>query len=203
MNRQVFLFSVCVLALVFSLNVEAKTRACGAGYIKYSKDCSNSNRDWHITCCEKNARAIGVAYNDLEGQDYADAVGVICRDIKYGNEITQADYSKRAKRFECDKTEIMAGIIHADVRSEGKSRDELDAVTAMCENPKYPGRFRKIENSDLYNAKYPREETVSLSEGRRIVGLAYKERQKGTTDRADCVAVVVCDEQDYRNGRCH
>lgn len=179
-------------------------RACGKGRVMQNSDCSNTNRNWNFSCCPSGSRAIGVAYNDLKNQDYADAIGVVCRDINYGNEVVQTDFSSNPTRFECDKTEILSGIAFADAKKKnGSGEDEMDAITALCENPKYPSkRLRKVYNNDLYNAQRENEQSVSLAEGRRVVGIAYREIDKGSSDRADCVALIVCEEKDYLAGKC-
>src|SRR3989338_559024 len=162
--------------------------ACG-GIVQFNDDCSNSGRGWHYSCCPDGYRVQGVAYNDIKGQDHVDAISAVCRSISKGNDIMTEDFSRQPKTFVCDKSEVMAGTGSKDVLTDsGSFRDSLDGVTAFCQKPGSDG-MRRIGNGDIDgNKRAERQQTVLLP--KRIVGIGYKEFDKGESDRADCVAIV-------------
>ncbi|MBI2341084.1 MAG: hypothetical protein HYU99_12075 [Deltaproteobacteria bacterium] len=184
-----FYFLLCsVLVLGFMPGLARADSACG-GIIQMKNDCLKNGRSWHINCCPDNYRVQGVAYDDHPDQDHADAVGPICRKVgESSNPVMPEDYSKTPKTFECDKTEVMAGIYDKDVLTDsGDKRDTLDGVTAVCQKPGSEG-LRKIANRDIEGGREGREQTVLLP--KRVVGIAYKELDKGSSDRADCVTII-------------
>lgn len=160
---------------------------CG-GVRQYNDDCANSNRSWHVSCCPDGYRVQGVAYNDIEGQDHVDAVSAVCRHISRGNDIMPTDFGRRPKKFVCNKNEVMAGIFQKDVITQGGTRrDSLDGVTAICQRPQSTN-LRMVPNDDIEEGRQGGEMTVLLP--KRVVGLAYKELDKGSSDRADCVTII-------------
>ena len=89
-------------------------------------------------------------------------------------------------RMECDKTEVVSGLISQDVKTNsGNRRDSLDGATVECLNPK-TGAKRVVYSSDINSARPGK--TYSLNT--EVVGWAYKELDKGTSDRVDCVVPI-------------
>lgn len=187
-NTLLSLLALSLVLLASPGTSVAQESACG-GTIQYSADCSNTNRSYHISCCPDGYRVQGVAYNDIKGQDHVDAVSAVCRSIKRGNDIMPQDFSRDPKKFVCEKSEVMAGIYSKDVRVQGgDDRDTLDGVTGVCQHPG-SSSLRRIYNQDIdSNPRDGREQSVLLP--KRIVGIAYKETDRGSSDRADCVTVI-------------
>ena len=82
----------------------------------------------------------------------------------------------------------MAGIRSKDRAADDNKSDTLDSIEVACQNPKGSG-LRWVYNTDaLNNGRGGREQTVSLPA--RIVGIASKEKEKGTSDEKDCVTII-------------
>ena len=177
------------LALFLSAGFASQAGAECGGSIVPENDCNNNGRSWHFSCCPDGYRVQGVAYNDLKKQDHVDAVSAVCRSISRGNDIMPQDFGRSPKTFVCDKQEVMAGIYSKDVLTEGGDKyDELDGLTAICQHPGSK-ELRKVYNYDIQGGREGREKFVYLP--KRVVGIAYKELEKGSSDRADCVAIIV------------
>lgn len=191
MNRSLWRMAIAMGIISFGVSAvaQADESMCG-GTIQYTADCEGNTRAWHVNCCPSGYRVQGVAYTDVSNQDHVDAVSSVCRSIKNGNDLMPSDFSRTPKSYVCDKTEVMSGIYKKDVITNGGNRrDTLDGVTAICEHPK-TGAKRTLFNQDLDNST--REGTASeISLPQRVVGIAYKELDKGESDRADCVAIIV------------
>lgn len=177
------------LAVVLSISTAARAQSACGGTIMHNPDCDSSDRSWSISCCPDGYRVQGVAYNDIRKQDHVDAVSAICRSVSRGNDMMPNDFSHRAPtQYVCDKQEVLSGVFFKDVRVQGgDDRDTLDGVTAVCENPKNHAK-RQLYNADISGGRTGVELSVSLP--RRVVGIAYKELDKGTSDRADCVTII-------------
>jgi hypothetical protein len=182
------LLTLLALAIFFVSKPILAAEDCG-GVIQYTEDCANNGRHYKITCCPDGYRVQGVAYNDIKGQDHTDAVSAVCRNIARGNDTMPTDFGRSPKKFVCDNNEVMAGILSKDVITDsGDKRDTLDGVTAICQHPGSTN-LRILANKDIdSNTRHGRELTVLLP--KRVVGIAYKELDKGTSDRADCVTII-------------
>lgn len=179
-----FLFVMMVSSGV----VRAEDYMCG-GTLQMNNDCANNDRAWRVSCCPSGYRVQGVAYTDIQDQDHVDAVSAVCRSIAYGNDTTPSDFSRTPKTFVCDKKEVMSGVYQKDVvTSGGSKRDSLDGISPICETPK-TGEKRTIENPDIIGGREGSSHEISLP--KRVVGLAYRDLDKGDSDRADCVAIIV------------
>ncbi len=161
--------------------------ACG-GTIEFSGDCAGNDRGWHISCCPDGYRVQGVAYTDIQNKDAVDAVSIVCRHKAKGNNfIASSDFQRDPKQFVCNNDEIMAGIYSKDSMEDGGKSDTLDGLTAICQKPGQTG-LRKINNSDIAQGREGREQTVRAP--KRLVGIASKDKEKGTSDEADCVTII-------------
>lgn len=179
-----------LLALViagFAGQVQAQS-ACG-GTVQYTSDCSGNDRAWHFSCCPSGYRVQGVAYTDISKQDHVDALSAVCRSISRGNDMMpSSDFERTPKQFVCDKSEVMAGIIRKDVKVQGgDSRDSLDGLTPLCQHPGSKA-LREIYNVDIQGGRSGEQQVVYLP--KRVVGLASKELDRGSSDRKDCVAII-------------
>lgn len=185
------LFSVALLA-GFSMTGAASAQYCG-GTLVPDNDCgSNTKRPYSTVCCPRGYRAHGVAYNDMAGSDYADAVSPVCRHVTKGNDMYPQDFQTPPVVHMCKKTEVMSGIACKDMPKKGKNADNLDGCTAICFNPK-TRQERMIYSKDLAeNGRSYVRHTVSLPN--RVFGIAYKDiskgRSGGSSDRADCATIV-------------
>jgi hypothetical protein len=180
------------ISLVSNIN-EVQAQACG-GVVVQQNDCGGNDRGWHYSCCPDGYRVQGVAYTDIRKQDHVDAISAVCRSISKGNDVMASDFSRTPKTFVCDKTEVLAGVVSKDVRTEGGGkRDTLDGLSAVCQTPSSKN-LRTISNHDIDSTeRNERRSTVYLP--KRVVGLAYKEKDNGgsnpgKSDRADCVTII-------------
>lgn len=195
MKKRQVLFPVILAMFVFGVGTSslARTRwdstACGGGTIQFSQDCRGNDRGWHVSCCPDGSSAAGVAYDDISGQDHADAVSVVCRDKSGNIEITDSDFSESPKKYTCGGKEKLIGIYVKDVvADDGEMRDSLDGVTAICAAPK-SSREHRIANYDIKGGREGSE--LMVTDSKKIVGIAYKDRESGKSDRADCAALIV------------
>lgn len=184
------LFSVLVCGMLSS-SAMARTwdsSACG-GTIEIPSDCRGNSRAWGVTCCPDGYTAAGVAYNDIDGQDHTDAVGIVCRSKSGTLETEGADFGTAPSKYTCSKSEKLVGIYTKDVlTNEGKFRDTLDGLTAICQAGKNSEYERVIDNSDIRGGREGTRHVVYG--GRKVVGIAYKELENGKSDRADCAAII-------------
>src|SRR3990167_2519901 len=90
----------------------------------------------------------GVAYTDLGGQDYVDAVSAICSNSAGENVVVNSDFTKKPGKLACKSSETFIGIYSKDSFENNKLQDELDGVTAICKNKK-TGDIRKVSNGDI------------------------------------------------------
>lgn len=183
-----------VMSVMAILSQSARAQMACGGNMVYNKDCDNSRRSWHFSCCPEGTRAQGVAYADIHKQDHADAVSVVCRSITRGEDVVPADFNHTPKQIVCEKTEVLAGIFCKDVLTEGgDKRDSLDGCTAICEHPG-SAALRTIYNQDIQGGRQGTEYVARLP--KHIVGIAYKELDNkggdaGSSDRADCATIIV------------
>lgn len=188
MKRVILFLGISVICLTFGYEAKADQQSACGGIIQYNNDCANSGREYHISCCPDGYRVQGVAYTDIKDQDHVDAVSAVCRSISKGNDTMPQDFSRTPKKYVCEKQEVLAGIYSKDVQVQGgDKRDTLDGVTAFCQKPG-SNALRKIDNHDISGGREGREQTILLP--KRVVGIAYKEHDRGSSDRADCVTIV-------------
>lgn len=155
--------------------------------------------------CDDSTIFIGVIYNDLDGSDAADAVGVICWSKQKGEVIlTPSDMGPRKRvTAKCDpETEVVSGIAYKDrakyynlpkglhvkgreIPQVGYRRDldEMDGVTVICRNTRTK-RERLIELDDLAGGR----EYVKIT-GSNAVGIQYNDLKD--SDAVDGVTLVV------------
>ncbi len=191
MKKYLFsLFSLMVIGL-FQSGIVWAQEACG-GVIQYSNDCAGNDRKWHISCCPDNYRVQGVAYTDIKNKDAVDAISTICRKGGASENpwMPTGDFQRPAKKFECNKEEVMAGIYSKDRMADDGKSDTLDGLTAFCQKPG-SNALRKVYNADIEGGREGREQTVLLP--KRVVGIASKEKEKGESDEKDCVTIVTKD----------
>lgn len=183
---KIFSLLVITLASVFCLQPAWAQETCG-GTIEPSRDCDNNDRQFKVSCCRDGYRFLGVAYTDIKNQDHVDAVSVYC--LSPTNEaVLVSDFSRTPKQFLCEYYERAVGIESKDVLTEGGSRyDELDGLTVFCQKPGV-SEVRKVYNKDIKSDREGREQIMPLD--KQILGIAYKEMDKGTSDRADCVTLI-------------
>lgn len=188
MNKQIFII-LTVVSIVFGFSTMAKAQSACGGVVQLEPDCGNTSRNWHFSCCPDGYRVQGVAYNDIKKQDHVDAIGAVCRSISAGNMALSEDFSRRPKEFVCDKTELLIGIATMDVKTEaGDDRDTLDGATAICWNPK-THQERMIANNDITERALRTQKVIGGKQ--KVVGIAYKEINRGSSDRADCATVII------------
>ncbi|MBI4410958.1 MAG: hypothetical protein HY541_00540 [Deltaproteobacteria bacterium] len=189
MKTSSFVF-LAVVALMLGLAGKVNAQGACGGTVEYSNDCAGNDRKWHISCCPDGYRVQGVAYTDIKDRDAIDAISTICRKVGAMDNPPQitGDFQKAPKKFECNKEEVMAGIRSKDRAADDNKSDTLDSIEVACQNPKGKN-LRWVYNTDaMNNGRAPREQTVLLPA--RIVGIASKEKEKGTSDEKDCVTVV-------------
>lgn len=185
------------LSLTLSLGLVLSGQAqssmiCGKTTVP-DNDCDSNATQYSESCCPPGYRVQGVIYNDLKGQDNADAVGAVCRHVQNGNIKIASDFDNRGNngrkgpvQFVCDHTEVMIGLACKDL----VKKDALDGCTAVCYNPKRH-TTRIMDNYDI--TSNPRSYVMHTIElPYRVAGIGYKEERKGShgsTDRADCANV--------------
>lgn len=181
---------VFVVALVF-VSVTSYAQYCG-GSIQQVSDLSSNRRAYAVACCPDGYRVQGIACSDLpEEQDMGDGCTTVCRSIKDGNrQEFSGDIQRNPAVYECDKTEVMAGIAckDTDKHGGGVNSDVADGCTVFCQNPKSKA-VRRIRSDDIdgnRNAGY--DVTVLLP--RRVVGIACKDKDSGTSDRLDGCTII-------------
>lgn len=167
--------------------------ACG-GEVRQINDLAGNGRSYRFSCCPDGYRVQGVAYSDVgKDHDHADCVTTVCRSISQGNiSIGSSDCSNasRMKQFECDKTEVMAGLVRKDLIGEGSSdRDTADGFTPLCQKPG-SNALRRVYNHDIEGGREGEEISVLLPQ--RVCGIASKDREKGKSDRLDGATIITC-----------
>jgi len=185
MKKISFKVGAIVFLVLSSYTLQAQ-ETCG-GTIEPSPDCSNSGRKYKVSCCRDGYRFLGVAYTDIKDQDHVDAVSAYC--LSPTNEaVLVSDFSRTPKQFLCEYYERAVGIESKDVLTDGGSRkDELDGVSVVCLKPG-DANPHTVPNKDMKGDREGRDQVVSLD--KQILGIAYKEMDKGSSDRADCVTLV-------------
>lgn len=174
--------------LIAILTLSGSAHSICGGQVVADNDCGSNQLAYAESCCPQGYRVQGVIYNDLKGQDNADAVGSVCRHVTKGNVKIASDFYNRGNKgqkapvkFVCDSTEVMSGIACKDL----PKKDALDGCTAVCQKP--GGANRLIYNPDLEsNSRAYVYHTVKLPN--RVQGIGYKE-EKVKTDRADCANI--------------
>lgn len=181
------LASVICLGLIWTQSVSAQY--CG-GSVVPDNDCdSNTKRGYSTSCCPDGYRAHGVAYNDIQGSDVADAVSPVCRHVVKGNDMMPTDFQTQPVIHMCEKTEVLSGIACKDMPQKGAQSDNLDGCTAICLNPKTK-QERTLFSKDLEDNHSRSYVTHRIDLPNRIFGIAYKDISKGSSDQADCATVV-------------
>lgn len=181
------------LALLGLICVSSTAMAQDCGTIVSDNDCdSNGKRGYSTSCCPKGYRAQGVAYNDMAGSDEADAISPICRHVTKGNDMMPTDFQTTPVTHLCDKNEVMSGIACKDMPKQGAQADDLDGCTAICFNHKTKAE-RTLFSNDLEGNTGRQYVIHKIDLPNRIFGIAYKDRDHGSSDVADCATVV------YRN----
>lgn len=180
------LLLILFLSFLYGAPVHSQMGACG-GTIEPQNDCSGNGRKYHVICCPENHRQLGVAYTDMKDQDHVDAVSAVC--ISPTNDVILAsDFSRTPKQFTCEYYERVVGIESKDVMTEsGNLYDELDGLTVFCQKPG-DSAIRKVPNRDLESKREGRE--IKIPYEKQALGIAYKEMEKGSSDRADCVTLI-------------
>ncbi|MBF0104505.1 MAG: hypothetical protein HQM16_04165 [Deltaproteobacteria bacterium] len=181
------LLSLVVLGLVLAAGT-ASAQYCN-GTIVPDNDCDSGNRAYSTSCCPRGYRAQGVAYNDMAGSDEADAISPICRHVSKGNDMMPTDFQTQPVQHLCDKTEVMSGIACKDMPKKGAQADDLDGCTAICYNPKTK-QERMLYSADLEGNRSRQYVTHKIDLPNRIFGIAYKDRDRGSSDVADCATIV-------------
>lgn len=181
-----WMISLAVLGLM-AITGSASAQYCG-GTLVQDNDCSSNGRGYSASCCPSGYRVQGVAYNDMSGSDYVDAVSAVCRHVVKGNDMMPTDFQTAPVVHVCQKTEVMKGIACKDMpKKSGKNSDILDGCTAICYNPTTKNT-RTIYSKDLAENGRPYVvHTVDLPN--RIQGIMYKDQDKGSSDRADCATI--------------
>lgn len=164
---------------------------CG-GTPMFNADISGNKRPWTVSCCPDGYRVQGIACADLPpAQDLADGCSVVCRSIQKGNLMKViGDFQRQPEQMVCHKTEVMAGIMCKDMAKHSKGDDDVaDSCTAVCQKPG-SNTLRTIPRGDIDGN--PREQQVYTTLlPQRVVGLACKDVDKGTSDRMDgCTPIV-------------
>lgn len=172
---------------VFAFTAFQANAFCG-GTVVYDNDCGSNARAFSVSCCPSGYRVQGVAYNDINKKDKADAVSAVCRSITKGNDMMPSDFQTNPVVSMCDKTEVLAGIACKDM----KKSDALDGCTAICQKPGSKN-LRMVYSNDLAsNPRAYNKHTVFLP--KRVVGIGYKDQTKGRSmgsDEADCATISV------------
>ena len=188
------LFVALILGTCFLAAQTVQANYCDGATVVMDNDCASNKRSFQKHCCPKGYRVQGVAYNDMNKSDYADAVSPVCRSVTQGNDMLPADFQTAPVIHVCEKTENLIGIACKDMpKRGGKNSDILDGCTAICENPKTK-QTRTIYSQDLMgNGRSFVRHTISLPN--RVVGLYYKDgdwkgARVGGSDRADCATIV-------------
>lgn len=180
---RMFFYSLVVAVFGFVSNAQAGT--CG-GFVEFNKDCASSHKNFSISCCPSGV-VTGVAYTDLGGEDYVDAVSAICANSTGENVVVQSDFSKQPGKLVCKSSETFVGIYVKDALEKGDTKDELDGLTAICQDKKTQA-LRKVTNKDIEGGREGTE--ITKLPPNKIVGIAYKEIDKGNSDRADCATII-------------
>lgn len=180
------LFGALALAVVLS-----------AGYVFADNLVSNSDcgghRQFMTITCPEGYRVQGLAQSDMKKDgdgdpDMLDAISPVCRSVSKGNDMYPADFQRKPLVMMCDKTEIMIGIACKDMAG-GSDKDVLDACTAICQNPSTKAE-RQLANSDFDNNTKRNAQVTKIYLPNRITGIAYKDRDKNDSDKADCATVT-------------
>lgn len=184
-----FLLALTVLGLM-SLAGSASAQYCG-GSIMYNNDLSGNGRGWNTSCCPDGYRVQGIACSDLPpDQDLMDGCSAVCRSIEKGNIMQPAnDFQRTPTVYQCEKQEVLAGIMCKDVNFTGKGDDDVsDGCTAVCQKPNN-SNLRQVYNGDIGGTnRDPNQLTVYLPT--RVVGIACKDLAKGSSDRADSCTII-------------
>ncbi len=185
-----FLIVMSILASsVIASHAQAQS-FCG-GTVVFSGDLASNNRAWNTTCCPDGYRVQGIACADLPpDQDLADGCSAVCRSIAKGNRmIVSNDFQRTPEAIECNNSEVFAGVVCKDMSKNSKGDDDVsDSCTAVCQKPG-SDRLRVVSKFDIDgNPRQPMQSTVSLP--RRVVGIACKDIQKGSSDRLDGCTII-------------
>jgi len=187
-------YTFICLATLASLLIASVSYAqyCG-GNIQYSSDLTGNSRPWNVSCCPTGYRVQGIACADLPPkQDFGDGCSAICRSISKGNIMQPAnDFQRHPALYQCDKTEVLAGIVCRDSTGHGggSQSDVADSCTAVCQKPGSKN-LRVVYNNDFNtNAKSAQNRVVTYLPT-RVVGIACKDQDKGTSDRLDGCTII-------------
>ncbi len=184
--KKLMALSFCVVLLGIGKMVYAQS-ACG-GMIEYVADCSGNSRKWSISCCPKGTTPKGTAYSKIKGKDDVDAIAMMCeRDNGETFWVTSDDFQRQPKKLECQSGEVMVGIYSKDEMGHDGRSDKLDGLTPICLKQGGGSTYR-VANRDIQGGREGREQTISPP--RKIVGLAYKAKEKGSSDQTDCVTII-------------
>lgn len=186
--------SIVVLATLSLIslagNVLAQS-ACG-GTMMANNDLSSNGRPWGISCCPDGYRVQGIACSDLPpDQDLADGCSAVCRSISKGNIMMPAnDFQRQPDPVMCPKQDVMAGIVCKDMNHNSKGDDDVtDSCTPVCQHPGSTA-LTVMSKGDLNNnGREANQMTVMLPQ--RVVGIACKDINKGTSDRLDSCSPIV------------
>jgi len=184
-----FLATMAIMATFMVSSLVQAQSYCG-GNIVFNSDLSSNNRSWNTTCCPDGYRVQGIACSDLPNQDLGDGCSAVCRSISKGNRmIANSDNQRTPDVKECNNSEVLAGIMCKDMAKNSKGDDDVsDGCTAVCQKPGSTN-LRVVHKDDI--AGNPREQnqtTVLLP--KRVVGIACKDVQKGTSDRLDGCTII-------------
>lgn len=184
------LLTVMAAALLLMVASSAQAQYCGGNLVP-NNDLGGNNRGWNVSCCPAGYRVQGVACADLPpDQDLLDGCSAVCRSIAKGNIMQPAyDFQRTPTVYQCDKTEVLAGIMCKDRNFEGKGDDDVsDGCTAVCQKPN-TSNLRTVYSGDIAGTnRDPNQITVMLPT--RVVGIACKDVNKGSSDRADSCTII-------------
>jgi hypothetical protein len=198
MFKKILSSLVAVMALAAAGSAHAQY--CGGTVMDFG-DCSSNVRAYAASCCPSGYRVQGVAYDDINKADFADAFSAVCRSTSKGNDMMPTDFQRAPITLVCDNNEVFAGLACKDMsnKGSGKNMDASDGCTAICQNVK-TGATREIYNPDIAGNKREAGRTM-VKLPKRVVGIVYKDQDGkddgvangayGGSDRADCAAIVV------------
>lgn len=188
MFKKIFAVTAILTASVMMAGA-AYGQYCG-GTIVENNDCNHNSRSYAASCCPSGYRVQGIAYDDMQGTDDADAYASVCRHVVNGNIRMPSDFRGTPIVLMCDKTEVFAGVACKDSGSHGggKNSDASDGCTAICQKPGGEKRFLYNADTENNNKRSYSQHTVDLPN--RVVGILYKDMSNAVDkDRADCVTI--------------
>lgn len=160
------------------------------GSTVYNADCGGNKRGYQYIYCPSGYRPHGVVYDDFHRGpskgDSVDSLSLICRSVSSGNILMASDFTNMPIKLQCDKTEVMSGIVYKD----RKGRDEADGFAPVCLHPK-TGRTRTLYNPDIAGGRPGVQISAPLK--KKMIGIATKDMDDGNKDELDCAMPIYAD----------